>query len=160
MFHQEASVETIKMIIILGCKNTKSTTDMYTEEENENSGSETIESTSVQDLLPRVDLSPQITEVLLNEMADKNWKVRYEALIKVNNIIAEAKLIKPTIGDLPQALSQRLFDSNIKIIQTAINICEIIAKNMGPPCRSFIRSFLPGLLHGNIQIFHYILCFK
>lgn len=31
---------------------------------------------NVQDLLPRVDISGQITEALLNQLADKNWKVK------------------------------------------------------------------------------------
>lgn len=28
------------------------------------------------DMLPRVDISGQITEALLNELSDKNWKVK------------------------------------------------------------------------------------
>lgn len=30
----------------------------------------------IQDILPRVDISPPITDALINELADKNWKVR------------------------------------------------------------------------------------
>ncbi|KAF5285627.1 hypothetical protein FQR65_LT13108 [Abscondita terminalis] len=106
------------------------------------------ESLNIQDLLPRVDISPQITEALIEEMSDKNWKVRNEALIKVSTIIVEAKLIKPNIGDLPQALALRLVDSNGKIAQTALNICENIATAMGQPCRQYVRFVLPGFLQG------------
>lgn len=35
------------------------------------------------DLLPRIDISPQITEALLVEMADKNWKTRIEGLTRL-----------------------------------------------------------------------------
>lgn len=35
------------------------------------------------DLMPRVDISPQITEALLAEMSDKNWKTRNEGLTKL-----------------------------------------------------------------------------
>lgn len=99
-----------------------------------------------QDLLPRVDISGQITEALINELSDKNWKVRNEALQKVENILKEAKLIHPSIGDLPQALAQRLLDSNGKIGQTAIQICQTLATAMGPPCKQYIRVLFPGFL--------------
>lgn len=72
------------------------------------------------ELIPRVDISGQITEALLAELADKNWKVRNEALQKVNTMLGEAKFIKPTIGDLPQGLALRLVDSNSKIAQAAL----------------------------------------
>lgn len=72
------------------------------------------------EMIPRVDINAQITEALLAELADKNWKVRNEALQKVNTILGEAKFIKPTIGDLPQGLALRLVDSNSKIAQAAL----------------------------------------
>lgn len=72
------------------------------------------------ELIPRVDINAQITEALLAELADKNWKVRNEALQKVNTMLGEVKFIKPTIGDLPQGLALRLVDSNSKIAQAAL----------------------------------------
>lgn len=30
----------------------------------------------IQDIVPRVDIRPQITDSLINELGDKNWKVR------------------------------------------------------------------------------------
>lgn len=72
------------------------------------------------ELVPRVDIKDQITEALLAELADKNWKVRNEALQKVNTLLSEAKFIKPTIGDLPQGLALRLVDSNSKIAQATL----------------------------------------
>lgn len=72
------------------------------------------------ELMPRVDISGQITEALLAELADKNWKVRNEALQKLNTLLTEAKFIKPVIGDLPQGLALRLVDSNSKIAQATL----------------------------------------
>lgn len=72
------------------------------------------------ELIPRVDISVQITEAFLAELADKNWKVRNEALQKVNTMLGETKFIKSTIGDLPQGLALRLVDSNSKIAQAAL----------------------------------------
>lgn len=114
---------------------------------------------NVMDLLPRSDISGQITEALIVEMTDKNWKVRNEALIKVANIISEAKLIKPNIGDLPQALALRLVDSNSKIAQTALSICESIATAMGPPCKQHVRTLFPGFLQGIVSMYFFKLLF-
>lgn len=88
---------------------------------------------------------------MLNELADKNWKVRNEALGKISQIIQDAKFIKPNLGDLPQALATRLTDSNVKIAQNALNLCEAITKAMGPPCKQYIRVFFPGFLQGRIK---------
>lgn len=62
------------------------------------------------------------------------------------SIIQEAKFIKPNIGELPQALLNRLTDSNTKIAQITLNICESIAKAMGPPSKQFIKLFFPCFL--------------
>lgn len=103
---------------------------------------------NVQDFIPRVDIGSQITETILTELADKNWKVRNEALGKINTLLQDAKFIKPNLGDLPQALAARLSDSNVKVTQSAINLCEAIAKAVGPPSKQYIKIFLPGLLQG------------
>lgn len=37
------------------------------------------------DMLPRADISSQITEALLAEISDKNWKTRNEGLTKLQS---------------------------------------------------------------------------
>ncbi|XP_034937769.1 protein mini spindles isoform X2 [Chelonus insularis] len=98
------------------------------------------------DLLPRVDISNHITEALLAELSDKNWKVRNEGLQKVSNIISEAKFIKGSIGELPRGLAPRLVDSNTKIAQSALGICETLVNAMGPPAKQHIRILFPGFI--------------
>lgn len=105
------------------------------------------ETVNLADLLPRVDISSQITDSLLKEMSDKDWKTRNEGLTKVQTIITEAKLIKPSIGDLAPALALRLVDSNAKIAQTSLSICEQLSTAMGSGCRSHVRVLFPGFLH-------------
>ncbi|XP_053968988.1 protein mini spindles isoform X4 [Anastrepha ludens] len=105
------------------------------------------EQMNLADMLPRIDIAPQITETLLKEMSDKDWKTRNEGLNKLQSIISEAKLIKPTIGDLAPALALRLVDSNAKIAQTAMSICEQLANAMGSGCKSHVRALFPGFLH-------------
>lgn len=96
----------------------------------------------------RVDISPQITEALIAEISDKNWKTRIEGLTKLQAILNDAKSIKPNIGDLPQALSHRLVDSNAKIAQTSMAICQQLAEAMGPSCKQHVRVLFPGFLNG------------
>ncbi|XP_012235678.1 protein mini spindles isoform X2 [Linepithema humile] len=112
------------------------------EEEKKAGGSEP----ELNELVPRVDISGQITEALLAELADKNWKVRNEALQKLNTLLAEAKFIKPAIGDLPQGLALRLVDSNSKIAQATLVICELLAMAIGSPVKLHVRALFPGFL--------------
>lgn len=95
-----------------------------------------------------MDISPLITEALLAEISDKNWKTRNEGLIKFQAILNENKFLKSNLGELPPILGQRLMDSNAKIAQTAIEICQQLATSMGPACRHHVRAFFPGILRG------------
>lgn len=45
-------------------------------------------------------------------------------------------------------LAQRLVDSNAKIAQTALAICQHIAETMGASCKQHVRLFFPGFLNG------------
>ncbi len=72
---------------------------------------------SLADLMPKVDISGQIKAELLKELGDKNWKIRGEALQKIQDIIAQAKFIQPSLGDLPGGLKGRLGDSNKNLVR-------------------------------------------
>ncbi|KAM7363198.1 msps cytoskeleton-associated protein 5 isoform 2-T4 [Cochliomyia hominivorax] len=115
--------------------------------ENDVADEDEPEQVNLVDMLPRVDISSQITESLLKEMSDKDWKTRNEGLNKLQSVINDAKLIKPTIGDLAPALALRLVDSNAKIAQTTMAICEQLANAMGPGCKNHVRVLFPGFLH-------------
>ncbi|XP_063985359.1 protein mini spindles isoform X2 [Diachasmimorpha longicaudata] len=116
------------------------------QEDDDNYGGEENGPSEVNDLLPRVDISNQITEALIAELGDKNWKVRNEGLVKVSNIINDAKFIKGSIGELSRALAPRLTDSNTKIAQAALGICEKLATAMGAPIKQHIRALFPGFI--------------
>ncbi|KRZ45371.1 Cytoskeleton-associated protein 5 [Trichinella pseudospiralis] len=106
----------------------------------------TTTTTITTNLLPRQDISEQITDALLAEMEDKNWKVRLEALGKVQTIISEAKLINGKLAGLPSVLKQRLADSNKNLSQSALNICQLIATSGGPTVREHVRIIVPGVI--------------
>ena len=72
---------------------------------------------SLSDLMPKVDITGQIKSDIIKELGDKNWKVRGEGLQKVQDIVAQAKFITPSLGsDLPGALKGRLTDANKNIV--------------------------------------------
>ncbi|XP_043507274.1 protein mini spindles [Frieseomelitta varia] len=131
---------------IRGIKNKKDKISDDDEDVEIDKKSTTNSEPDINNLIPRVDISNQITEGLLNELSDKNWKVRNEGLQKVNAIISETKFIKGSIGDLPQALALRLIDSNSKIAQSTLGICQILAVAMGPPAKQHIRVLFPGFI--------------
>jgi len=103
---------------------------------------------NLQELLPRVDISAQITESMIAELSDKNWKVRDESLQKVGNIVRSNTYITNNIGELPMALAGRLSDSNKMICQSAFSICKILGQALGTQSKQYLRTMLPAMLQG------------
>lgn len=99
----------------------------------------------MEDLVPRTDISGQLTETLLSELSDKNWKVRQEALQKLAAIVDQAKFICPELGDLPGSLRARLLDSNKNLAIQALNICQCLGAALGPHCGPYVRTLAPGM---------------
>ncbi|KAJ8298919.1 hypothetical protein KUTeg_022979 [Tegillarca granosa] len=98
------------------------------------------------DLIPRNDIGDKFTPELMEELADKGWKIRKEALEKITAILNEAKFIKGNLGPLPEALKVRLGDSNKILVNTTIGICLTLAKNMGPHSKAHIKVIGPALI--------------
>ncbi|XP_022781710.1 cytoskeleton-associated protein 5-like [Stylophora pistillata] len=97
------------------------------------------------DLVPRNDISAQITPALITELGDKNWKVRGEALQKVIEILSAAKFITPELGDLPPALKARLGDSNKNLVTITLNICTTLATAMGAQINRHLKVLGAGI---------------
>ncbi|XP_037791590.1 cytoskeleton-associated protein 5-like [Penaeus monodon] len=101
---------------------------------------------NVQDLVPRTNISDQLTSSLFTDLSDKNWKVRNEALQKVSNIISEAKFIKGDIGELPTALCARMMDTNKNLALEALRLTASLSAALGPNCKPHTRNIVPGML--------------
>ncbi|XP_077499940.1 cytoskeleton-associated protein 5-like isoform X2 [Amblyomma americanum] len=99
----------------------------------------------MEDLVPRTDISGQLTESLLSELLDKDWKVRQDALQKLAAIVDQAKFICPKLGDLPGALRARLLDSNKNLAIQALNICQSLGAALGPHCGPYVRTLANGM---------------
>lgn len=131
------------------CKGSAAIEDEETaEDDTEEKSTPMTTDFNIQDIVPRVDISPQITEELLSELGDKNWKVKAEALTKIQRMITSAQFITPNLGEAAPLIGARLTDSNSKIAASAVTLVEIIAPAMGSPCKKYVRAFLPGLIQG------------
>ncbi|XP_033117139.1 cytoskeleton-associated protein 5-like isoform X3 [Anneissia japonica] len=116
--------------------------DDVDEEESEVGGSPS----SIQDLVPRVDISDQITSSLIEELGDSKWKVRGQGLDRVQTILNSNKFITPNLGELPTALKPRLSDTNKILATNTANICTQLAQAIGPAIKVHVRTLVPGLL--------------
>ena len=67
-------------------------------------------------IFPRDKFTPELME----ELADKNWKVRKEALEKIAAILNEAKFITGNLGSLPEGIKVRLGDNNKVLVSYLI----------------------------------------
>ncbi|KAL3171510.1 hypothetical protein MRX96_013714 [Rhipicephalus microplus] len=90
-------------------------------------------------------LNGQLTESLLSELSEKNWKVRQEALQQLAAIVGQAKFICPELGDLPGTLRAQLLDSNKNLAIKALNICQCLGAALGPHCGPYVRTLAPGM---------------
>uniref|UniRef100_A0A2S2Q544 Cytoskeleton-associated protein 5 n=1 Tax=Sipha flava TaxID=143950 RepID=A0A2S2Q544_9HEMI len=76
---------------------------------------------NIRDIVPRVDITPLITDSLISELSDKDWKVRSDALTKLQNIVNEAKFITSELGEARKALQDRYIFMLINITNNYIS---------------------------------------
>lgn len=113
------------------------------EEEEEDAPQEEV---NVADLIPRNDIGEKFSPALMEELCDKNWKIRKEALEKIAAILNEAKFITGNLGSLPEGIKVRLADNNKVLVSLTIGICVTLATNMGSHCKGHIKIIGPALL--------------
>ncbi|XP_075235279.1 msps cytoskeleton-associated protein 5 isoform X2 [Lycorma delicatula] len=133
---------------VRGVRKAHSQGDLLDDDDGEESGTNGGSVPNIQDIVPRVDITSYITDSLVSELVDKNWKVRAEALQKLQNILSELKFVLGSLGEAAPALAARLVDSNSKIAATTLALCQQIANAYGTSCKQYIRVFFPGFLQG------------
>eukprot|EP01135_Chromosphaera_perkinsii_P011858 Nk52_evm1s2514 gene=Nk52_evmTU1s2514 len=106
--------------------------------------------TSIDDLIPRVDLGNECPSQLIQELQDSNWKVRSEAMEQLNEFVCGPsckKKIGPNLGELVAVLKARTGDSNMHIQASSLNMLGTLASAMGPPISKHLFSFGTKLLN-------------
>eukprot|EP00887_Chlorella_sp_A99_P000367 scaffold13.g367.t1 len=107
---------------------------------------------SVDDLLPRVDISGSITPTLLAMIGSSLWKERLAGVESVGGILAEAgNHIAPGVGELLPALKGRLADSNRNLAAKTLCLLGDLAAAMGPPFDKQARPLLLGPALANLS---------
>jgi cytoskeleton-associated protein 5 len=97
-------------------------------------------------MMPRTDISSQLTDQLMDQLNDKNWKERQAALEKLETILRENKFIEPNLNEFPTHLNKRLIDTNKILATTALKISEKLAQALGSQGRRFIPTLASGMI--------------
>jgi cytoskeleton-associated protein 5 len=97
-------------------------------------------------LMPRTDIGPLITEQLIEQFNDKNWKERQAGLERLDTILRENKFIEPNLGELPPALSKRLTDTNKNLATQALQASAKLAQALGSQGRRFVSAMAPSII--------------
>ena len=85
------------------------------------------------DGLPRTDVSALVTEKLIGDMGNADWKTRAAAVEAVGGILASAGFrIAPNTSDLMPALGKRFADSNRNLAASALAMAGKVAAAVGP----------------------------
>ncbi|KAL9647011.1 hypothetical protein ABK040_013865 [Willaertia magna] len=113
-----------------------------------------ISAESFSESLPRIDINPKLVPKIYQNLEDKEWTIRHEAILTIEKIIIEAqKRISPNILELLQALKQRLDDQNIKVLTTTLGLFSLISEAIGTAFEKHSKIVAPyvvaKLLHNN-----------
>eukprot|EP00698_Gefionella_okellyi_P019769 TRINITY_DN610_c0_g2_i2.p1 TRINITY_DN610_c0_g2~~TRINITY_DN610_c0_g2_i2.p1 ORF type:complete len:1667 (+),score=555.77 TRINITY_DN610_c0_g2_i2:217-5001(+) len=96
---------------------------------------------------PRADISAQLTNELIAEMGDANWKLRSGALERIRDVLTAANnRIQPKVGELLSALKQRMQESNKNILQAALMLVAQLATAMGKSIDKHVHTLAHGLM--------------
>ncbi len=99
-----------------------------------------------EDLMPRTDISPLITDELLAQLNDKNWKERQAGLERLDQILKENKFIVANLNELPATLNKRLTDTNKILSQNSLKLCEKLAEAMGANGKKYCGQLASGMI--------------
>ena len=114
--------------------------------EGEDDTTTTDESTSMEDLIPRTDISGQFKGEIMDKLADKkDWKMRSEALQEIQDVLKHSPYIAPNVGLLPAGLKARLADTNKNLVCTTLGIIGSLGAKMGNGLSKVVRVLLPAV---------------
>eukprot|EP01029_Cantina_marsupialis_P004559 TRINITY_DN1463_c0_g2_i1.p1 TRINITY_DN1463_c0_g2~~TRINITY_DN1463_c0_g2_i1.p1 ORF type:complete len:1954 (-),score=362.62 TRINITY_DN1463_c0_g2_i1:571-6432(-) len=100
---------------------------------------------TIDNLIPKTDISPFISAKILKDMADcskpTSWKLRNQALSAISNILEKNPYVEPNKNLMPlfTALRDRINDANIAVKIMAVECLGSLAKAIGPKVAPFAK---------------------
>ena len=100
---------------------------------------------SLDDAMPREDISKKITSKLVEQYKHKDWKERKKAGDTVEAIIKDAKcrILPSGLTELMDCVKQRLTDANKGIQRQTIQLLGLIVEALGPAASKITKKLLP-----------------
>ena len=100
------------------------------------------------DMLPREDISKQISSKLVANFKNNDWKVRKEAAEQVEELLRGAKMrIKPDgLNELIDNMKQRMSDPNKSVLKSYIQLIALLVEALGAAAKQFSKKLLPSIL--------------
>jgi hypothetical protein len=104
------------------------------------------------ELNPRVDITPLLTSSLINDLnateGKDSWKVRNEALEKVTAILEKNKRVEFTakLSTFVKSLKLRLADTNGNLRIKALKVIGLLATAVGPKITAFNKVIMANIL--------------
>lgn len=103
---------------------------------------------SLEDSLPREDITKHLTAKLLAGFKSKEWKTRKDTAEQVAEILKAAKMrIMPTgLNDLMEALKAGMKESNKAVVKAYIQLLGQLADAIGAPIKLWTKKCLVPML--------------
>jgi cytoskeleton-associated protein 5 len=87
-----------------------------------------------------------LTDELMNQLGDKNWKERQAALERIEAILRENQFIEPNLAELLTALCKCLTDTNKILATSVLKISEKIALALGSQGKRYVSVMAQGMI--------------
>ena len=97
-------------------------------------------------LMPRTDISNELTDTLMDQLNEKNWKERQAALEKLEQILRDNKFIEPNLSEFPTHLNKRFTDTNKILATTSLKLSEKLAAALGSQGKRYVSVLAPGMI--------------
>lgn len=97
-------------------------------------------------LMPRTDISGELSDALMDQLNEKNWKERQAALEKLEQILRDNKFIEANLNEFPTHLNKRFTDTNKILATTALKLSEKLAQALGSQGKKYVSVVAPGMI--------------
>ncbi|XP_063930838.1 cytoskeleton-associated protein 5-A-like [Zophobas morio] len=87
-------------------------------------------------------------EHILKDLKDSNWRTRNEGMLKLQKVFAKANFcVEANIGELPETLYPRLFDTNKNQVALALHVLGDMVHSLGSAFTKYTKKYIPAVLN-------------